>query len=272
MATIGALSGLRDRPIEGVEASRELKQGFRSHPIEVAGPGHNEPLVDVRDYGVAGENYYFAERNPPYWQRIKGAIPELLVRQAVAERLRRVNERLSPSHLALHLFDGWRPRSVQAFFHDVWFPAELVRRQPDLSGDALTFEVERYWSAPTENPQSPAPHATGAAVDLTLRWMGADPLWMGSIFDDVTPLAHRDRFETGDERLLSFSDTEARANRRLLHWVMIEEGFVGDPDEWWHYSWGDQMWAKAVGAPEALYGLIEPTGGARRGPAIPLTP
>jgi D-alanyl-D-alanine dipeptidase len=259
MSAFGALKGLRDRPIEGVEAARELKWGFHLHPIELAGQGHNEPLVDARAYGVDGENYYFSERNPPYWQRVKGAIPDLLLRQAVAERLWRVNQRLHLSHLELHLFDGWRPRAVQAFFHDVWVPAEMVRRNPELSGDALTLEVERYWSPPTDDPRSPAPHATGAAVDLTLRWTDGDLLWMGSIFDDVTPLAHRDRFEAGDDRLLSFSDAEARANRRLLHWVMAEQGFVGDPDEWWHYSWGDQIWAKATGAPAAFYGLIEGT-------------
>jgi len=42
-----------------------------------------------------------------------------------------------------------------------------------------------------------------------------------------------------------------------LHWVMTEEGFAGHPDEWWHFSWGDQLWAKLTGAPAALYGEAE---------------
>jgi D-alanyl-D-alanine dipeptidase len=100
---------------------------------------------------------------------------------------------------------------------------------------------------------SPAPHATGAAVDLTIRWRGGDMLWMGSIFDDATELAHRDRFENLRGDAMSFSDDEARANRRLLHWVMAEEGFAGHPDEWWHFSWGDQLWAKLAGEPAAHY-------------------
>jgi D-alanyl-D-alanine dipeptidase len=80
---------------------------------------------------------------------------------------------------------------------------------------------------------------------------------MGSLFDDVTALAHRDRFEQLDRGNFSFSDQEARANRRLLHWLMIEEGFAGHPDEWWHFSWGDQMWAALTGAPVAHYGLAD---------------
>ena len=65
------------------------------------------------------------------------------------------------------------------------------------------------------------------------------------------------RFESLDAGAMSFSDEEARANRRLLHWVMAEEGFEGLPDEWWHFSWGDQMWAKLAGADAAHYGLAE---------------
>jgi D-alanyl-D-alanine dipeptidase len=127
-----------------------------------------------------------------------------------------------------------------------------------LSGEALTREVERYWAAPTHDDASPAPHATGAAVDLTLRWRHGEPLWMGSIFDDAAEIAHRDRFEFVGRSILCFSDEEARANRRLLHWVMTEEGFAGHPEEWWHFSWGDQLWSALTGAGPAFYSLIEP--------------
>ena len=116
--------------------------------------------------------------------------------------------------------------------------------------------VETYWAAPTEDPASPAPHETGSAIDLTLRWRGGEALWMGSLFDDATAIAHRDRFE-GDCDPVSFSDREARANRRLLHWLMHEEGFAGHPDEWWHFSFGDQLWAALTGA-TAHYGLADP--------------
>ena len=100
--------------------------------------------------------------------------------------------------LELFVFDAWRPREVQAYFHDVWMPRELQRRDPALTGAALTEEVERYWAAPSDSADSPAPHATAAAVDLTLRWKNGEALWMGSLFDDVTALANRDRFENLD--------------------------------------------------------------------------
>ncbi len=253
MSIFASLEALRRRPIPDQAPARARKQGFRDYPIAAAG---TEAMVELAALGIAGENYYWSARNPPYWRRIEGATPKLMLRESVAARLARVNARLGEAGLELFVFDAWRPRAVQAYFHDVWMPAEIAKRRPDLSGDALVREVERYWAAPSASDARPAPHATGAACDLSIRWKGADLLWMGSIFDDVTELAHRDRFESARAEM-RFSDEEARANRRLLHWAMDAEGFEGHPDEWWHFSYGDQLWAALSGAKAAMFGLAQ---------------
>lgn len=255
MSAFGTLEELRHRPIGDQAQARTDRNGFRTR-IAIARDNalYGEPVVEARQAGFAGENFYASARNPPYWQRADGATDKLWLRQSVAARLARVNARAGEAGLELFLFDAWRPRAVQAYFHDVWMPAELQRRDPALTGAALVEEVERYWSAPSTSAESPAPHATAAAVDLTLRWQGGEMLWMGSLFDDVTALANRDRFEVLATDNFSFSDQEAQANRRLLHWLMVEEGFAGHPDEWWHFSWGDQLWAALTGAPHAHYG------------------
>jgi D-alanyl-D-alanine dipeptidase len=258
MSAFGDLEELRTRPIGDLAAARTARKDFRTR-IAIARDNRlfGEKVVEARAAGLKGENFYASQRNPPYWHRIQGATDKLWLRESVAKKLARVNARAAHAGLELFLFDAWRPKAVQAYFHDVWMPAELRRRNPDLDGAALTEEVERYWAAPSEHADSPAPHATGAAVDLTLRWKDGENLWMGSLFDDATALAHRDRFEPLDAENFSFSDQEARANRRLLHWLMIEEGFAGHPDEWWHFSWGDQMWAALTGAGAAHYGLAD---------------
>jgi D-alanyl-D-alanine dipeptidase len=263
MSAFGALEELRTRPIGDQAPARAARQGFRSR-IAIARDNalFGEAAIEARGCGLAGENFYASDRNPPYWHKVEGATDKLWLRRTVADKLARVNGRAAAAGLELFLFDAWRPREVQAYFHDVWMPRELQRRDPTLSGAALTAEVERYWAAPSESPESPAPHATSAAVDLTLRWKNGEALWMGSLFDDVTALAHRDRFEQLATDNFCFSDQEARANRRLLHWLMVEEGFAGHPDEWWHFSWGDQMWAALTGAPSAHYGLASIPGSA----------
>lgn len=252
------LAPLRATPIPDQAAARLAARGARALPISRTSASGNEPLVDLQDFGIAGENYYFSERNPPYWRRIAGSIPDLLLRRGVAEKLAGVNARLAQAGLELFVFDAWRPHAVQRYFHDVWMPAELRKRDPALSGAALTRAVECYWAAPTRDAASPAPHETGAAVDLSLRWRSGERLWMGSLFDDVTGIAHRDRFETASTHAISYSDEEARANRRLLHWLMSEAGFAGHPNEWWHFSWGDQLWA-AFTSGEVHYGLASPS-------------
>lgn len=252
----GPLAVLCEKPLPDQAEARARYCGYRALPILRASRYGNEPLTELSRFGIAGENYYYTSRNPPYWRRIEGAIPELLARVSVAEKLAAVNARIAPVGLEIFVFDAWRPRAVQAYFHDIWMPAELQKRDPALFGAALEQAVERYWAKPTSDPASPAPHATGAALDLTLRWKNGSMLWMGSIFDDVTEIAHRDRFEQPGDGTMRFSDEEARANRRLLHWLMHEEGFAGHPDEWWHYSWGDQLWAALTGC-TAHYGLAE---------------
>ncbi|MGD0865060.1 MAG: M15 family metallopeptidase [Rhizomicrobium sp.] len=259
MSPFGTLEMLRSKPIPDQASARAARRGSRALPIDAGHVLAGEPLIEIAGEGIAGENYYFATRNPPYWRRIGGSIAELYLRRSVAGKLAKVNLRLRDAGLELFVFDAWRPRAVQVYFHDEWMPRELMRRRPALSGEALLREVERYWAAPTGDAASPAPHATGAAVDLTLRWRDGEALWMGSIFDDATEIAHRDRFEIASETGLCFSDEEARANRRLLHWVTTDEGFAGHPDEWWHFSWGDQLWSAVSGAPSAFYGLIEPS-------------
>ncbi|MEO8895343.1 MAG: M15 family metallopeptidase [Rhizomicrobium sp.] len=256
MTGFAGLEELRARPIGDLGAARAARKDFRTRiPIRRDNALFGEALVEAREQGLAGANFYAGDRNPPYWHRVDGATDKLLLRRSVADKLRKVNARASAAGLELFLFDAWRPRAVQAYFHDVWMPAELQRRDPSLTGASLAEEVERYWSAPSSDENSPAPHATGAAVDLTLRWKDGEALWMGSLFDDVTQLAGRDRFECLAADNFSFSDQEAQANRRLLHWLMTEEGFAGHPDEWWHFSWGDQMWAALGGTGDAHYGL-----------------
>lgn len=246
----------RDKPIP----AEPHRRGYHSIAIDFAGAANGEPLIDAHVLGLSGANFYASARNPPYYHAIPGAIDKLLLRAGAGKRLQRVNARLAEAGLELWLFDAWRPQPVQVYFHDHWFPAELKKRNPTLAGAELIAEVERYWAAPSVGAHAPSPHSTGGAVDLTLRWIGGEALWMGSLFDDASPIAHLAHFET-DAGPWSFSAEEARASRRLLYWLMREAGFAANPNEWWHYSHGDQMWAQATGAGAALYAGIDANDG-----------
>lgn len=253
----GELQKLRETPVPASESARALYAGYRDWPIDQTHLAHAEKLMHARAFGLEGRNYYAHARNPPYWAPAPGAIDALLLRAGVGARLKLADARLRRVGLKLFLYDAWRPRAVQAYFHDEWMPAQVRLRRPDLDDARVTEEVERYWAAPSDSPARPAPHATGGAVDLAIGWEDGEALYMGSLFDDATELAHVDYFERESDAH-SFSHAEARANRRLLYWLLLEAGFASHPNEWWHFSYGDQMWAARLGKPAALYGLAEP--------------
>jgi len=257
------LAGYRQRPLpENTAEMMMKKQGYRRFAVDLDGAFQAERCVDALSVGLAGANHYFRTDNAPYHQRIDGSIEQLYLRTTVAQKLIAINERIGEFGLQLWMFDAWRPVAVQNYFHDVWMPNFLKQQDPALNGEELWRRVEMYWAKGAPNglidPRSPPPHATGGAVDLTICNRSGEHLFMGTIFDDVTQSAHTSYFETASSDL-SFSNREARANRRLLYWIMQEEGFCNNPTEWWHYSWGDQMWAKLTDQAAAVYGAVDPS-------------
>lgn len=49
-------------------------------------------------------------------------------------------------------------------------------------------------------------------------------------------------------------DPEVRKNRRLLRDAMESELFRFDDDEWWHFDFGNQLWAFKYGKAFCFYG------------------
>jgi hypothetical protein len=50
---------------------------------------------------------------------------------------------------------------------------------------------------------------------------------------------------------------EQKQNRTILREVMESVGFVWYPGEWWHYCYGDRMWAVYTEQKECFYGPIQ---------------
>ena len=155
--------------------------------------------------------------------------------------------------LRLSIFDAWRPIAVQAFMVDHSI-AELCRERgvEVRSGDAfdqVVADVGRFWAAPSRDPMTPPPHSTGAAVDLTLSSSDGTPLAMGGEIDAIGAVSEPQHYAGRED-----SDAQRWHQRRqLLADVMGAAGFAQHPNEWWHYSFGDQLWAWRKGAAVAVY-------------------
>ena len=183
------------------------------------------------------------------------------LRLAVAERLLQARSILQATlpRWDLQIFDAWRPIAVQAFMVNHSLQTELARASPSQQVDPawrrlVEQRVRRLWAAPSRNPRTPPPHSTGAAVDLTLVDPSGEPAPMGSAIDTLGPESHPDHFATDPHR------ATAHHNRLHLRQAMGAAGFVMHPWEWWHFSYGDQLWAWQTGQVEARYGAVPPDG------------
>ncbi|QEM83440.1 M15 family metallopeptidase [Halomonas binhaiensis] len=184
---------------------------------------------------------------------IPGAIPECYVRPEVHRRLLMAAHSL-PAGVSLVVLDAWRPWRVQQYLFETLFEA-IGTQHPEYDEAALLTHTREFVSLPSRDPQAPSPHLTGGAVDVTLCDQEGRLLEMGTGFDEAITASHTDHFERHapqDER-----QRLAHKNRRLLHHVMLTAGFTNLPSEWWHYDFGDQLWAWYRGEAAALYGPAE---------------
>lgn len=169
----------------------------------------------------------------------------------------------------LLIFDAWRPLAVQRFMvaQAIGEQCRLLGVDPQLPSAALAaigVEVGRFWAPPSEDPATPPPHSTGAAVDLTLAGPedpageGAPgkvhPLDLGAPIDAIGAVSEPNHF--AEAALADPSSAAAlwHGRRQLLRQVMETAGFAQHPNEWWHFSLGDQLWAWRTGGLAARYG------------------
>jgi D-alanyl-D-alanine dipeptidase len=232
---------------------------YRAVPIEECG----DPLVDI----PAGR-FSFTQPHPylAFGAPYGGASPWML-RQRVLDALLRASDELDRQRPGwrLKLFDAYRPVAVQRFM--VWREfglqadvaglslaayrdsAELQAGDPDLY-ERLAARVFEFWGVPSDDPRTPPPHSTGAAVDLTLEDASGREIDMGGAIDETTERSYPDHYAhaaTPPQRAF-------HENRALLDRVMTSAGFRRHRNEWWHFSLGDQMWAWSLGKAAACYG------------------
>jgi len=154
---------------------------------------------------------------------------------------------------SMNLPVGYKFLIVTAY-RPIWMQKELYeRRIMQMTKKHLFLKIFR----PKEfkrvvglytSPPGGSPHQSGAAVDLTVINEKGERLDMGTTLTDYGEKVHTENNLITDEQ---------RKNRKILYEVMTKVGFVNYPLEWWHFSYGDKMWAAYSQKNECFYGLIE---------------
>lgn len=167
------------------------------------------------------------------------------LREGAVECLRKAKTRL-PKGWNFKIWDGFRTLETQQILYKNYW--QVLRLQNSNWNDAkLKKAVEIFVSIASQDRRLPSPHNTGGAVDLTLVNGHGEELAMGTPFDEFTEKSFTDYFKEG----------EFFENRKLLREILEGAGFVNYPQEWWHFSCGDQFWAKCKKEPAAIYGSLE---------------
>jgi zinc D-Ala-D-Ala dipeptidase len=204
----------------------------------------HEPLVTLPPEFARVTPHPYASLGAPY-----GNQSPFSLREGVLERLELAQatlKKLQPDW-GLQIFDAYRPVAVQQFMVDHTLQSVLAAQGQSIGKSigkitpedhaAALDQVYCFWARPNDNPLTPPPHSTGAAIDLTLIDQHGQPIDMGGDIDELSRRSH-------PEYYIGQPDTEPYDQaRQILNYCMSTAGFERHYHEWWHFSWGDQLWA-----------------------------
>nr|WP_223209932.1 M15 family metallopeptidase [Picosynechococcus sp. NKBG042902] len=177
------------------------------------------------------------------------------LRRRVLDKLIQAQDFLRAAHpeLQIQIFDAYRPIPVQQFMVDYTF-TQLKGDRPLTPPETAQIweQVLQFWAVPSTDPATPPPHSTGAALDVRLVNRAQEPLPMGGEIDDIGDRSYPDFYAAATTP----PEQQYHQNRQLLRQAMEQAGFVIHPNEWWHFSYGDQLWAWQTQTAIAHYGRI----------------
>lgn len=170
------------------------------------------------------------------------------VRDAVADKIIRISERLGRQAKQLIIRSAWRSVHHQRLLWDRRVDY-LQQQNPEIHADEIN-EMAAYFIA----PETKSMHSTGGAVDALIHDTKNDRVMDFGSNDGL-------KIELNRRCYVEHPDVPAHAkrNRRLLIDLFEEEGFVCDPKEFWHFDYGNVVWAIAKNETHAIYGHISET-------------
>jgi len=216
---------------------------------------NGDKLIAIPSYFNFLDPHPYSHLGAPYKE--KTSIWKL--REEVVNRLVKVNDYLiSMNGFYLLIYDSWRPLEVQEFMFKRAFLLECDKLDIDATLENMKYypsilkKVEKFWAYPSFDSRCPPPHSTGGALDVCLSDKEGNLIEMGSKVDQMDETSNPNFYE-------NMKDKEAitwNSRRKLLREIMTEFGFAQHPNEWWHFSYGDQLWAWKSKKANALYGKI----------------
>ena len=183
---------------------------FQQVPPKEAGPFKVPELVELTAIEPAIKlDIRYATANNLAGKPVYSEARAFLQRPA-AEALARAHRALKAHGYGLLVFDGYRPWRVTKLFWDVTPP-----------------EKREFVADPAQGSK----HNRGCAVDLSMYDLKTGrEVVMPSAYDEMSPRAYPD---------YAGGPADARERRDVLRRAMETEGFIVEPNEWWHFNYKD---------------------------------
>lgn len=203
----------------------------------------NEPLIDLKEqtelvYGPPPENPLTIN---DYTK----------IRKTVYKKLCQAQNKL-PNGWKFRIYEGLRSLNVQKILFDSLYNSLKLKK--NTQSNEQLFKQTSLLIAPVtffNGTMNIPPHSTGGAVDLEVINREGDVVNFGMEIKDWNKVSPN-VCETFSRDI----PKEAKKNRKILLDIMYEEEFVNYPYEWWHFSYGDRLWAYLMKKNKAFYGGI----------------
>ncbi|HMO02026.1 MAG TPA: M15 family metallopeptidase [Oligoflexia bacterium] len=225
---------------------------WNSVPLVMSEKYSTDQLVelDTNTFERFSPHPYLSIESAPY---PKGVSPFSL-RSTVKENLTKAAKLLNElwPEAKLKIFDCYRPLEVATFLarREARRLMSEDKDQGVFQGDPTNpteAEYKKYFgdprqmfAIPSDNPLTPPPHSTGAAVDLTIVSPAGVEIDFGGAVDDPPPTSFPLTYAKDGGSYDQIYDNW----RKFLLALMSKFEFARLPREWWHFSFGDQRWAK----------------------------
>jgi D-alanyl-D-alanine dipeptidase len=157
--------------------------------------------------------------------------------------LYKASEKL-PSEYKLAIVEGVRSIEKQQEHWNKKFE-HFSSEHPEWSVEEIEYQTVLV----VARPAPLANHNCGGAVDVALVYN-----------NELVDMGSRPQAFAEKKLVEMFSELitdEQKHNRSILREAMESVGFVWYPGEWWHYCYGDRMWAVYTNRKECIYGPIQ---------------
>jgi D-alanyl-D-alanine dipeptidase len=166
------------------------------------------------------------------------------VRSELSSRLYTAAEALDDKY-QLVVRAGHRPIEVQKKLL-IDCTKEYLEDNPGISADEALEHARTF----VDDPEiTLPPHVCAAAVDVDVRDRST-----GKLLDFGSKM--NDDNEKSFLHYPSIAEVE-KSNRLMLLTVMLDAGMASCMTEWWHFSYGDQVWAWFYGETNSLYSPLD---------------